>query len=178
MWFSQQVSFFLVLLSYLIFGIGIPKEIEKKVNKEIEKTFDSSVIEMQPVIVPDEMNKLLPAKITETNFFMLSQESELLGYLFVDKAPSKTAQFDYLVIFDQDLKVIHSKVLVYREEYGGEIGSKRWLKQFLGKTGNDRVSNESNIDAIAGATISVRSMTLAMDKLFRTIGQLQENKVL
>ncbi|UCD59815.1 MAG: FMN-binding protein [Flavobacteriaceae bacterium] len=178
MWFSQQVSFFLVLLSYLIFGIGIPKEIEKKVNKEIEKTFDSSVIEMQPVIVPDEMNKLLPAKITETNFFMLSQESELLGYLFVDKAPSKTAQFDYLVIFDQDLKVIHSKVLVYREEYGGEIGSKRWLKQFLGKTGNDRVSYESNIDAIAGATISVRSMTLAMDKLFRTIGQLQENKVL
>ena len=178
MWFSQQVSFFLVLLSYLIFGIGIPKEIEKKVNKEIEKTFDSSVIEMQPVIVPDEINKLLPAKITETNFFMLSQESELLGYLFVDKAPSKTAQFDYLVIFDQDLKVIHSKVLVYREEYGGEIGSKRWLKQFLGKTGNDRVSYESNIDAIAGATISVRSMTLAMDNLFRTIGQLQENKVL
>ena len=101
-----------------------------------------------------------------------------MGYAFVGNAPSKTAKFDYLVIFDRDLKVIHSKVLVYREDYGGEIGSKRWLKQFLGKTGNDRVSCENNIDAISGATISVRSMTLSMDKLFQTIGQLQENKFL
>jgi len=178
MWFCKQVSFSLFLLSFLIFGFGIPKEIEKRVNKEIEKTFESSAIELHPVVVPEEINRLLPTKITGANFFTLSEQSELLGYVFVDKAPSKTAQFDYLVIFDQDLKVIHSKVLVYREEYGGEIGSKRWLKQFLGKTGNDRVSHEINIDAIAGATISVRSMTLAMDKLFQTIGQLQKNKVL
>ena len=97
----------------------------------------------------------------------------MLGYAFVDQAPSKTAKFDYLVIFDSDLKIINSKVLIYREEYGGEIGSKRWLKQFLGKTGSDRVDTKKNIDAIAGATISVRSMTKSMDNLLQTIGILQ-----
>lgn len=178
MWFRKQFSFSLILVSSLLFGFGIPKDIEKRVNKEIERTFNSSTIEMIPIIVPEEINSELPSKINGTNFFTLSEGSELLGYAFVDKAPSKTAMFDYLVIFSQDLKIIHSKVLVYREEYGGEIGSKRWLKQFLGKTGQDRVKYESNIDAIAGATISVQSMTLAMDSLLRTIGLLQENKFL
>ena len=178
MWFHKQFCFSFVLVSFLLVGFGLPKVIQKRVNKEIEKTFQSSTIEMLPVIVPEEINSKLPTKITGANFFTLSEGSELLGYAFVDNAPSKTAKFDYLVIFDQDLTVIHTKVLVYREDYGGEIGSKRWLKQFLGKTGNDRVSYENNIDAISGATISVRSMTLSMDKLFQTIGQLQENKVL
>jgi Na+-translocating ferredoxin:NAD+ oxidoreductase RnfG subunit len=178
MWFHKQFCFSFILVSFLLFGFGLPKVIQKRVNKEIEKTFESSTIEMLSVIVPDEINSKLPTKITGANFFTLSEGSELMGYAFVGNAPSKTDKFDYLVIFDQDLKVINTKVLVYREDYGGEIGSKRWLKQFLGKTGNDRVSYENNIDAISGATISVRSMTLSMDKLFQTIGLLQENKFL
>jgi Na+-translocating ferredoxin:NAD+ oxidoreductase RnfG subunit len=124
------------------------------------------------------MNKQLPTKISTENLYKVVNGSELLGYVFVDKAPSKTAQFDYLVLFDKDIKVDHSKVLVYREEYGGEIGSSRWLKQFLGKTGNDRVSPDTNVDAIAGATISVRSMTRSMDNLLQTVGILEENDVL
>ena len=82
------------------------------------------------------------------------------------------------ISINTELKVVHTKVLVYREEYGGEIGSKRWLKQFIGKTGGDRVNHETNIDGIAGATISVRSMTSAMDELLQTIGILQKNQVL
>ncbi len=174
----SQISFTIVLLSLLCLGFGLPKNIQKKVNKEIEKVFETSAFTMQPLAVPATLNKQLPAKISEDNFYKLSEGDQLLGYAFVDKAPSKTAQFDYLVIFDADLKVIHSKVLVYREEYGGEIGSKRWLKQFLGKTGGDRVDHETNIDAISGATISVRSMTISMDKLLQTVGILQENKVI
>ena len=83
-----------------------------------------------------------------------------------------------MVIFDANLEVIHSKVLIYREEYGGEIGSKRWLEQFIGKTGQDRVDHETNIDGISGATISVRSMTTSMDNLLQTVGILQEKKML
>ena len=61
------------------------------------------------------------------NFFKLTNGDILLGYAFVDQAPSKTAKFDYLVVLDTELKVKHAKVLIYREEYGGEIGSKRRL---------------------------------------------------
>jgi Na+-translocating ferredoxin:NAD+ oxidoreductase RnfG subunit len=166
------------VLSMLLFSFGLPKNVEKRVHKEIEKTFELSDFSMQSIRVSEELKKKLPAKFTTTNFFKLLNNEVLIGYVFVDQAPSKTAKFDYLVIFDKDLKVKHSKVLIYREEYGGEIGSKRWLKQFLGLTAGDRVDHETNIDGIAGATISVRSMTKAIDDLLQSIAVLKENKVL
>ena len=177
----QRVKIFLiplVVISCLLMGYGLPKNVEKKVRKELEKTFQIDGFTLIPLEISDSLNTELPKQLTSQNFLRISDGSEHLGYLFVDKAPSKTADFDYLIVFDTELKIVHSKVLIYREEYGGEIGSKRWLKQFIGKSGNDRVDHESNIDGIAGATISVRSMTTAIDELLQTIGILQKNKVL
>ncbi len=164
--------------SLVLCGFGLPKNLQKKVTKEVQKVFEIESFKMDAVEVSEELNSKLPAKLTSDNFFKLTNGEELLGYAFIDQAPSKTAKFDYLIIFDNQLKVKHSKVLIYREEYGGEIGSRRWLKQFLGMTGTDRVDYETNIDGIAGATISVRSMTNAMDDLLQTIGILQEKGAL
>jgi len=166
------------MISFFLLGFGLPKKVEKKVVKIVEKTFEVTDISFRSIVVNSELNAKLPSKITENNFNGIYKNDELLGYVFVDQAPSKTAKFDYLVVFNEKLEVINSKVLIYREEYGGEIGSKRWLKQFMGKTGKDRVDHEQNIDGISGATISVRSMTNAMDDLLQTIGILQENKIL
>ena len=171
------IGVFLVI-SVVLFGFGLPKNVQKKLTKEVQKTFEIESFQMDAVIISEALNAKLPTKITADNFHKLTNGDEFLGYAFVDQAPSKTAKFDYLILFDKDLKVKHSKVIIYREEYGGEIGSKRWLKQFLGMSGTDRVDYESNIDGIAGATISVRSMTNAMDDLLQTIGILQENGAL
>jgi Na+-translocating ferredoxin:NAD+ oxidoreductase RnfG subunit len=172
----SPLLFLIVLL--LVFGFGLPGNIQKKVEKEVEKTFEVQDFQLFPLTIGETLNDQLPVKITGQNFFEVQHQGQLLGYAFVDQAPSKTAKFDYLVIFDAGLKVIASKVLVYREEYGGEIGSNRWLRQFTGLTGTDRVSPNTNIDAISGATISVRSMTRSMDNLLQTIGKLQQNQVL
>ncbi len=157
-------------------GFGIPSRIERMVAKEVHKVFESNEVIFKTITVADSLNAQLPVKITSDNFQKVIKENTILGYYFVDKAPSKTADFDYLVIFNPNLEIIHSKILIYREEYGGEIGSKRWLKQFIGLTGKDRVSYETNIDGIAGATISVRSMTIAMDNLLHTVGILQKKQ--
>ena len=167
-----------LLISILLCGFGLPKNVAKKVIKEVNKAFEIEDFQMDAISISEELKAILPVQLTADNFYRLSKSDELLGYAFVDQAPSKTAKFDYLVILDTDLKVKHSKVLIYREEYGGEIGSKRWLKQFLGKTGGDRVDHETNIDGIAGATISVRSMTNAMDDFLQTIEILQANEAL
>lgn len=176
--YRKQITVILALFSMVFLGFGIPKYIQKKMDKELEKVFETSTYSMQPISVSKALNEQLPTKITNENFFKVKQGNTLLGYAFVDQALSKTAKFDYLVVFNPKLEIIHSKVLIYREEYGGEIGSRRWLEQFLGKSGNDRVSHESNIDGISGATISVRSMTNAIDDLLQTIGKLKANKVL
>ncbi len=84
-----------------------------------------------------------------------------------------------MILFDTNFIITKSKVLVYREEYGGAIGSKRWLKQF---NGHSATSSEliygKTIVPISGATISVRSMTKAMNNLLKSIGILQELKVI
>ncbi len=98
--------------------------------------------------------------------------------MYLSEAPSKTAQFDYLVLLDKDLIVLKTKVLMYREEYGGEIGSKRWLRQFEGKKSGDELHYGDNIMAISGATISVRSMTNAMNNLLQSLKILHSKKVL
>lgn len=175
---SYSVTVLVFLVATLVVGFGLPKNLHKKVEKEVQKAFDISDFKLEALSVGESINKTLPTPITGENFFRVENGGKLLGYAFVDQAPSKTAKFDYLVIFDDQLTVINSKVLIYREEYGGEIGSNRWLRQFEGKTGSDRVSPQTNIDAISGATISVRSMTRSMDNLLQTVGILQAKEVL
>jgi Na+-translocating ferredoxin:NAD+ oxidoreductase RnfG subunit len=132
----------------------------------------------EPFSVPDDVSKLLPSKFDADNFFQIHSNNQLLGYAYVSKAPSKTDQFDYLVLLDNELVVLKTKVLVYREDYGGEIGSKRWLKQFIGKTQNDDLRYGDNIMAISGATISVRSMTTAVNNLLQSIKILHSKNII
>lgn len=178
MMYGKKITGLVLIVTIMLFGFGIPEKLQKKVDKEIEKVFGANNLTFEAIAVPSSLNAQLPAKITPHNFFKLMKNAEVAGYIFVDNAPSKTASFDYLVVFDANLSVVHSKVLIYREEYGGEIGSKRWLQQFIGKTGQDRVDHETNIDGISGATISVRSMTTSIDNLLQTVGILQEKKLL
>ncbi|TVZ17186.1 FMN-binding protein [Maribacter sp. MAR_2009_72] len=171
-------KFAIWMLPLFLMGFGLPKNIEKKVDKEIKDYFEIEIFEMKPALLDSGKHLELPSKINENNFFRLFDEQTPIGYVYIDQAPSKTAKFDYLVLLDNNLKIVRSKVLIYREEYGGEIGSKRWLRQFEGKMAGNRVDHESNIDGIAGATISVRSMTNAIDELLQSLAILKENEVL
>ena len=164
-----------IAISCCSVGFGVPSKLEKKVKKVVAKVFDVEETSFAAVSVSKELNDKLPVKITENNFFSIHKEDKLLGYAFLDKASSKTAKFDYLVLFNDKLQIKSSKVLIYREEYGGEISSKRWLRQFEGKNSSDELKYEKNIIAISGATISVKSMTVAVNNLLKTVKILQEN---
>lgn len=165
-----------VLISVIfLMAFGIPENLEKKVDKEVKDVFEIDSYKFELVNVSEEIKSKLPSKIDNENFYRINSGGKIKGYVYVDKAPSKTADFDYLVIFDHNLKIARTKVLIYREEYGGEIGSKRWLSQFTGKTGGDSMDD---IAAISGATISVRSMTNAMNDILKTMKILQIKKVI
>jgi Na+-translocating ferredoxin:NAD+ oxidoreductase RnfG subunit len=75
--------------------------------------------------------------------------------------------------------ITRTKVLIYHEEYGGEIGSKRWLKQFEGADVNhEEMVYNAGIIPISGATISAKSMTRAINDLLSSIKFLQISKIL
>ncbi|MDX1774273.1 FMN-binding protein [Oceanihabitans sediminis] len=169
---------FLLLVSLSMLSFGLPKSIQKKVDKEIKEVFDLETFEFKAKVISKDVASTLPASFGEDNLFSIKSKGKLLGYAYVAKAPSKTDEFDYLVLLDKDLIVLKTKVLIYREDYGGEIGSKRWLKQFVGKTQNDELRYNDNIMAISGATISVRSMTNAMNNLLASLKILHKKQLL
>ena len=95
-----------------------------------------------------------------------------MGYYYIGKAYGKADFFDFIVIFDENLIVTKVKILVYREDHGGEIGSKRWLKQFIGSDKNSALKYQKDIAAISGATLSAKAITNEVNKLLKTIGIL------
>lgn len=159
-------------------SFNLPKKLQKKVNKQIKKTFDIEQFQLEPISINDSVNQQLTYKVGKDNLFKIQKADELIGYAFVAKAPSKTDEFDYLILLDKNLIIAKTKILIYREDYGGEIGSKRWLKQFIGKSSTDKLTYEKDIVAISGATISAYSMTVAVNQFLQNLAVLHQNKVL
>jgi len=162
----------------LFITFGQSDKLQKKIDKVVKSTFEVESFSMQSKTFSLSIMSELPTKFSNDHFFEIINNDQLLGYAYVSKAPSKTDEFDYLILFDADLIIMTSKVLVYREDYGGEIGSKRWLKQFIGKSSSDQLVYGDNIMAISGATISVKSMTNAVNNVLKSIKMLQQKQEL
>lgn len=167
---------FIIGLSLTFLNLSIPKKLEKKVHKSIVKTFKIEQFQLNniEILTKDPSIKI----INSNNFYSIKSNAKILGYALVDKAKSKSYNFDYLVLLNSALEIININILIYREEHGNEISSKRWLKQFFGLGTNDHAVLQKNIDGISGATISVRSMTTEMNNLLADLNILEKKNIL
>ena len=172
---TSIIKFF--VLGLFICSNPLNDRMEKMIKKEVEKAFEIESFDKSPIILSEEFNVKMPIKVDGKNFFSIQNSDEVIGYYYVGKGFGKADYFDFIVIFNPELIVTKVKVLVYREDHGGEIGSKRWLKQFEGKTPKEEL-NYNNVVAISGATLSARSITEEMNKAIKTIGILKENNQL
>ncbi len=169
------------VIAFLVFfssAFTISKRVQALIEKEIKKTFKIEVFTKQAVEIPVDIKEVLPIRITDKNFFKIKNDEGLLGYYYFGQAYGKADYFDFIAIFDADLIVSKVKILVYREDHGGEIRSKRWLKQFKGKSKDMDLKYQKDIAAISGATISAKSMTNEINKLLKTINILYNNQLL
>ncbi|MGB5363659.1 MAG: FMN-binding protein [Aureibaculum sp.] len=171
--------FYFTILFFAIMSqsFDLPKSIQKKVDKEIKTTYHIDLFLLEPITISDEINYKLPSKINQ-NLFKILDGKSLIGYAFIGKALGKVDDFDFLVLFDENLVISKSKILIYREDYGGEIGSKRWLQQFEGKSIEDNLVYKQDIIGISGATLSANAMTVAVNNLLKSIHILQLNKII
>ena len=166
---KKRILVSICLLQAIVFSSLSPvNSIQKKILKQASKVFDNKNLILKKAFESDVDG------FDSNRFFVLADDDLAIGYAYFGEAPSKTDTFEYLVLFDTDLIIKNTKVVTYREDYGGEIGSKRWLKQFLGKSTLDRFIYNDNIASISGATISVKSMTYAMNDLMSTLDKVKQ----
>lgn len=169
----------LFILALVFAAFSVPDNVAKEAQKEMAKFYGTEKISKEIISVTKDLNAKTMTEFGDENLFKIKSGEKLLGYGYIGNAPSKTATFDYLVLFDNNFVITTSKVLIYREEYGGEISSRRWLKQFVGSSPTSKeLEYNRNIMPISGATISVRSLTTEMNSLLKSIAILQKNKAL
>lgn len=136
----------LLLFASAAFGMSFSpsKLAHKKAKITIEKMFGEEV-------------NLHPFE-SDSNYYSIYQQGSLIAYYCIENAPSKHDEFEFLVVYDTALNIQKVQVLVYREDYGFEIKSKRWLQQFCKR-------KVDSVQAISGATISVNSLKKAVERL-------------
>lgn len=170
---------FAPLAMFIIMAFGysgtISNSHQKKIQKEIAALWPDSSIETEEILL-NESERTEASKIGIGKIYALSSNQEKLGYLVYLYVPSKFDYFDIGLIYDQDAKIKSMKVLAYREDHGGEVGSKRWLKQFIGLGEENPMVLNDDIQGISGATISCESATKGARETTIFLNQLnQEN---
>lgn len=150
----------LAMILFMAFGYSrnISPAHQKKMNKEIAILWPDSDVQMDEILL-NEIQKEQASRIGIEKVYALSKNEEALGYLVYLFVPSKLDYFDIGLIYDEEARIKSMKVLAYREDHGGEVGSKRWLKQFIGLGEKDPISLNEDIQGISGATISCESAT-------------------
>ncbi len=174
----KKIAYLLIFIFLTSFASITWSEILKeKIDKAIKLTFEVDNFSLDEIIVSETLKNKVPAAINNHNFFKIISNNKLLGYTYISNAPSMKKEFDYIIMFDNELIIKKSKVLIYREDHGRQIGSQRWLKQFIGKSKNDTLSYGNDIVGISGATISATSMTKATNNVLKTVNILFENDI-
>lgn len=173
---KKIIAIFLIVCISLSFTTS--KRVDAIIKKEIFTVFNIETFTKEALVVPTEINTTLPIKINDTNFFKIIHSNNVIGYYYFGKAYGKADFFDFIVIFDEELIVSKVKVVTYREDHGGEVGSKRWLKQFIGISSDKELAYQEDIAGISGATISVKSMMNEVNKLLKTVTILNNKEQL
>ena len=94
----------------------------------------------------------------------ISESNSLVGVAILDNVLGKSLPITYLTCFNMDGQLINAHIVKYREDYGYEVGNRRWLNQFLGLDASSDYKVGKNIDGISGATISVNSVTRGINR--------------
>lgn len=156
----------------------LAKSGQKRLTKTFAKVWKDQVVEIEEITLSEEEQKSVGVRIRKQTLYKVLVGNELKAYLYLDKAPSKFDKFDFMVLFNLSLSVKLVKILVYREDQGGEIMSQSFLRQFRGMDKFSKFSLGDDVQGISGATLSCRATANGVKKLTQKINKLGENKKL
>ena len=116
----------------------------------------------------EEVARLLKKKIKNRSYTFYrgvgSDSRTTTGYGVVLDVIGKERPITFLIGVNPEARVMGLEVLIYRESQGYEIRSKRFRKQFIGKTVKAPLRLGRDIHGMSGATLSSRSTAYAVKK--------------
>ncbi len=166
-----------IVSSFTVNSENFPKSVQKKIDKVLLKLFSKGANDLKSLDLDEEAFVECPS-VKNLKIFSLKTSHEGGSYICFASSKAKNDYFDYMVIFDADLLIQNVTVLTYLSTYGGEITSRSWLKQFVGKTKGEFMEMDKDIDSISGATLSAPAITQGIKELSLLVSMLKaENKI-
>jgi hypothetical protein len=141
-----------------------PAESPAKDEQAVRALFPGSDrIEARDVILTDEMvarvERLARAKVKErlVTFYVVRAGAAVKGYAVIHSHVVRTKRETFAIAFEPDGRIRKIAILAFLEpeEYKPP---ERWLAQFEGKGGEDRLAIGQDIPPITGATLTARGI--------------------
>ena len=98
---------------------------------------------------------------------------ERLGTSIIVEEVGKHRAITFVVGIDTNDEVVGVAVMAYREAYGGEVRSRRFLSQYRGKSADDALIPGSDVRNIAGATLSARAIGRGVKKAIAVLDSVE-----
>jgi hypothetical protein len=146
-----------------------PEKVITKAEKMALKNFKDMEILKEPVDIS--LSDHYKVK-TDTVFRLIQKKGELMGYLVISSAMGRFEEFDFMMVYNEDLILSDLNILVYRSEYGYQVSTRGWLRQFLDHPVGTVHTYGQSIDAVSGATFSGKSLTENINRLNMLISTL------
>ncbi len=180
-----HITLFIVLFTFTLFPEAALSKVYVTREKALKSVFpQADKIDKKMV----RLNKEQKHRISQNsghaiNFsyksvYIAERDGKRLGYAIVDQVKGKSSFIKYLVAIAPGGTIKEIVILTYRGTKGAEVLYESFRKQFIGKRENDPLQLGVDIDAIAGATISSRSIADGVRKLMsfwhEGFGSIQE----
>lgn len=96
--------------------------------------------------------------------FTALRGDQVIGHAIIVEEIGKHRPITFIVGVYPDDSVNDVAIMAYREAYGGDVRNRRFLKQYRGKNAESALHTYSDIQNIAGATLSVDAASRAVKK--------------
>ena len=130
--------------------------------EQAQKTLlPNKTLTKNPIIITDDLQERMRAASSIRYPF----KGELIwkatdgSWLVVDEVIGKHEMITYAVALSPTGSILGIEILEYVESYGYEVAEPDWRKQFVGKTVNDPIKLNKDIQNIGGATLSCKHIT-------------------
>lgn len=151
---KKSIVFFTLFLCIFKLYAAEPALI-KAFNKELAKFYKCKEIQIEKIEELSGKGDL---------YYSVFNDHKKTGIAVLTSAEGRFDRFDFMVVFNLEMKIEHVNILKYSSQYGAEITSKRWLKQFYKKQKDDFRYGE-DIQVISGATLSAQSLTQKINRI-------------
>lgn len=163
------MKYIIAILS--IFSLGKAGLVEDTGDRIQALMGKSTSIEHSIIQIPDSIQMAISVNVKqkffrdEVHVWQLTKGDSLSSFAILDNVIGKSMPITFFVIFSNQSQIKYVEIVKYRESYGGEIKSRRWLDQFIDKDASSDFLIGDDIHGISGATISANSISHGVNKL-------------